>query len=275
MKMINLGRSRRGSVAGIPLLILLGLASRVFPAPPVQEEPEFAHPARHEVHETVKSAKVEAEVIVRRGSDRGAVVIRRIRPPAQSKQSRLRRQVQRPSSEKENELAVELKRLAVENPVTVKWFIPSIEVYESGVSLVRWQSPDQDGEWGGFEAWVALDLSTIRGCGSFQVGETAYDMLALTIDARSRRLVPEKGELVEKYRLTKGDSENEEALEPLLAIIQLYEQDGDDIAAVYEAIEARKAAWQKWKRENPAPVRDTEISFWPIQSTEYPTEPSR
>ena len=231
---------------------------------------EFRHPAPKEVPSAVAAARVEAEVKVKSGAGGGNLIMRRITPPALVVEPQPPREVSTEASEER----IEAEETARVTDHSTKWFIPSIEIHPDGFSLVRWQAWGRELGWRSFEAWVALDLTSIDGCGRFTVGNTTYELIPNTYrppDSANRSVPPKAGEMPEGYFLTQGDANDQEGMEPLLAVIQLYAQEGDDIVQRHQQIVQRRVAWERWKEENPKPVTDTVISFWPIKSTEHPT----
>jgi hypothetical protein len=229
---------------------------------------EFKRASPKELPVSVKSATVQAEVKVL-NSDGATFAIRRIEPPVLPPPPSPPRVVGKLTPEQEEARDDRAKMHS-------KVFSPSIVVFPSGVSLLNWRAMDSDNVLQSFEAWVGFDLSSIHACSDFEVGLNHYTVLAFaypaTYHTRLGKDAPTPDELSHGYRLTLGDPENSEALEPLLSIIQLYTNEGDDIAADYAAFRAYFDAREKWETDNPEPVRDSEIRLWPVQSTEYSTE---
>ena len=265
MKWFRLDRGRWYGGFALHLVSLSGIALAQTSA-----EDEFRYPSPKEIPSAVAAARVEAEVRVKNSSGGGSLIMRRIQPPALVLEPLRPREVSTDASEEH----IETEETTRVTNLSTKWFIPSIELHPDGVSLVRWQAWGRELGWRSFEAWVALDLSSIDGCGRFTVGNTTYELIPNTYrppDSANRGVPPKAGEMPERYLLTQGDANDQEGMEPLLAVIQLYAQEGDDIVQRHQQIVQRRAAWERWKEENPKPVTDTVISFWPIKSTEHPT----
>ena len=273
----NCGAPLRGF--GGLITVLVFVSGFLLKGTSAQEKSEFRHREPIEPPEAVKAAKLEAEVRVPGGANGGDLVIRRIQPPKLQLTTRDRRKLADPEKEGDEEIGERVEGAKVTPHLETKWFIPTIELYPDGLSLVNWQAQASGKDRRGYEAWVAIDLSSIQGCGDFQVENTAYNLIGVTYTASEQRkrsvIVPNRENLPDGYLVTKGDAGDADAMEPLLSLIQLYAQQGEDIVADHRAILARSAARNNWEKENPEPVRNAEISFWPLKSTEYSTKASR
>lgn len=155
-------------------------------------------------------------------------------------------------------------------PVKSVLFSPAITVYPGGVSLVRWGTPNAEKGYQTCEAWVPYDLTSITVCGDFEVGRTRYLLMGFAHSAVSKEStaeIPSREALAGSYQLVEGDKADAAALEPLRALLVIYAEEGERLAAAHAAIQARQQAYAEWEQANPEPPRSAEIRFWSMDPT--------
>jgi len=178
----------------------------------------------------------------------------------------------------EEELAARAARRAAE-PNEFRLFSPSVVTYDNGISLISWWTADRKTGYQEYSAFVNLDLSSIFACGDLTVGRRRYCMMAMGHKASDRFVAQVKPPAPTDFKeptdiiLTKGDSTNQDALEPLMALLTKYDAESGLIESTAAAIKADQEARKIWEAANPEPPTDSVIRFWPIQSTQYSTTP--
>jgi hypothetical protein len=231
-----------------------------------------------EMPEAVAKARVQARTVLKGagGSAGGNLIVEVIEPPVLLQAAPVAALSAAPLSEEE--LAARAARRAAE-PNELRLFSPSVVVYENGVSLISWWTADRKTGYQEYSAFVNLDLSSIFACGDPTVGKRRYCMMAMAHKASDRFVAQVKPPALTEFKeptdiiLTKGDSTNQEALEPLMALLAKYDAESGLIESTAAAIKADQAARTAWEAEHPEPPEDSVIRFWPIQSTQYSTAP--
>jgi hypothetical protein len=140
-------------------------------------------------------------------------------------------------------------------------------VYNGERSKVQWS---YNGER--YEAWSNVDFRLFQGIGEVKRnGRTfSYMLMASGLDYhpldRAKPLpVPEHPELPEldvAYVVTTGDDENEEALEVITALHELYADRKDELEAAYVKRVKYAEDASAWRKANPPQPRDIKVSFW-------------
>lgn len=235
-----------------------------------------------EMPEAVAKARVQARTVVLKGAggpEGGNLIVEVTEPPVLvAPAPPVARQIA-PLSEEE--LAARAARRAAE-PNEIRLFSPTVVIFDNGISLVRWWTADRKTGYQEYSAWVKQDLSSINACGDLTVGRTRYCMLSMVRRATDRFTGQFKPPALTDFKentniiLTSGDSENQDAMRPLMALLAKYDSEGAQIEATAAAIKAdqeARLAWEAWEAAHPEPVADTVIKFWPVESTEYSTTP--
>ncbi len=229
-----------------------------------------------EMPEAVTAARVKAQTVKLGGGTAGGhLVMQVIEPPALAPSAPVPA-VAAPRLTLEDRAA---KRVA--SPAQTQClFLPTVVVYDHGISLVRWW-PDRtkQGVTDGPEylAWVKLDLSSINGCGDFTAGKRHYTLLPTLSRAKPPFAGPLKPPALTDFRkksdiiLAVGDSTNKDAMEPLMALLAKYDAEGHLIEAADAAIKADQKAREAWEKANPELPTHTVIKFWQVPSTGDPT----
>lgn len=228
------------------------------------EEIQARRPVPKEMPEAVRTARVDAKIVAPTAAGGAPLTISLIAPPSLPAQPAQPRVVSAFTAEQRAAMraAAPLKNLL---------FSPNIMVYPGGVSLVNWGVVDTERGYQNYEAWVPYDLTSINSVGDFEVGRTRYSVLAFAHAAAGRALAreaPAAQALAGDYRLAIGDPANAAALEPLRALLAIYNEEGAQLAAIHAAMQARQRAYEEWERQNPEPPRPAEIRFWPITPSE-------
>jgi hypothetical protein len=231
-----------------------------------------------ELPEAVAKARVQARTVLKGagGPEGGNLIMEVIEPPVLVAPVQPVAQPVAPLSEEE--LAARAVRRAAE-PNEFRLFSPSVIVYDNGISLIKWWTADRLTGYQEYSAFVNLDLSSIFACGDLTVGRRRYCMMAMTHNASDRFVAQVKPPAITDFKeptdiiLTKGDPTNQEALEPLIALLSKYDTESGLIESTAAAIKADQEARKAWEAANPEPPTDSVIRFWPIQSTQYSTTP--
>ena len=231
-----------------------------------------------EMPEAVAKARVKARTILKGagGAGNGNLVVEVIEPPVLVAPIPAMAQPVVPLSEEE--LAARAARRATE-PNEFRLFSPSVVVYQNGISLIKWWTADRLTGYQEYSAFVKLDLSSIFACGDLTVGRRRYCIMATTHHASDRFVAQVKPPALTDFKeptdiiLTQGDSTNQEALEPLMALLSKYDNESGLIESTAAAIKADQEARKTWEAANPEPPIDSVIRFWPIQSSQYSTTP--
>ena len=231
-----------------------------------------------EMPEAVAKARVQARTVLKgAGGPRGGnLIIEVIEPPVLEAPATPAAIPVAPLSGEE--LAARAARRAAE-PNEFRLFSPSVIVYDNGVSLIKWWTADRKAGYQEYSAFVNLDLSTIFACRDLTVGRRRYCIMAVTHHASDRFAAEAKPPGLTDFKdptdiiLTKGDPTNQEALEPLMALLSKYDTESGLIESTAAAINADQEARSAWEKAHPPRPEDVVIKFWPIKSTQYSTQP--
>jgi hypothetical protein len=231
-----------------------------------------------EMPKEVAKARVQARTVLKGagGAAGGNLIIEVIEPPVLFKVVPVSAPPAAPLSEEE--MAAREARRAAE-PNELRLFSPSVVVYGNGVSHISWWTADRKTGYQEYSAFVNLNLESIFACGDLTVGRRRYCLMAMAHKATDRFVAQVKPPALTDFKeptdiiLTKGDSTNEEALEPLMALLAKYDTESGLIQSTAAAILADQEARRVWEADNPQPPEDSVIRFWPIQSTQYSTTP--
>lgn len=212
----------------------LPIPSRVFTPPPPKEAPpikvEAATTRRLPTH----------QITVLRGD---ASTLPDIPPPPEPKSS-----VQRP----------------VGQPSYLLFFAAT--VYDHRVSHVKWHDPRTKES---FEAWCEWDWTLLSPIPDIKLGERvgSFHLLTSNIDTGAglrfgkKFDIPEHPELVEgAFSITKGNENDPEALEALIALRDYYFQHKERLILIQKAKEEYKAAATAWHAANPP--KPENHTFW-------------
>ena len=253
----------------------------LFPSHGLTQEPNLPNPwkaAPLEIPEAVKRSRVHAQTVLRGASGiaGGNLILQRIDPPVLPKV--VPAAAPAVTALSPEEWAARAARRAAE-PLELRLFSPTVIVYQNGISLIRWWTVDRFTGYQEYSAWVRLDLSSIYACGDLSVGSRRYCMMASMHHGTDRFLGPIKVPALSDFKdpmdilLTKGDSTNQEAMEPLVALLEKYDTEGEQIAATAARIKADQEAREAWEKVHPVRPEDEVIKFWPIKSSQYSTNP--
>jgi hypothetical protein len=190
------------------------------------------------------------------------LVIQKIAPPVFPA-----REVATAQREEGAQLPARPKKIAVKE---YRVFSPTVTIFPNGLSHVAWGVLEAPGNWQNYEAWVAVDLSTVEACGDIADGDVQYflspSVLPAGLKYAARLSPPKAGELGGDFLLIKGDASKSKAMSPLLTLLAVYKQDAAKIKADFDSRQAEQAARAAWLRENPEPARDTVLKFWEIDA---------
>ena len=222
-------------------------------------------------------ARVKAQTVLNGGGEKGGdLIIQRIDPPTSREVPPA--PVQSPLAEVSKLTREQWAARRAAEPNELQLFSPTVIVHGNGVSMVRWGAVDKLEGYRQYAAWVRLDLSSIYACGDVIVGRRRYCMMPMLFHATDRMAqqwkapAPAEFNLPTDIILAEGDPDNKIALEPLLALLERYDTDGDQIAATAAAIKADQEARAAWEKAHPQKPEDVVIKFWPIRSSQYPTK---
>lgn len=251
-----------------------------------QRNPWQAAPV--EIPEAVTKARVKAQTVTKGGGKGGGnLVVQVIEPPAFDAVTPVPAPVVK-------RLSAEERAAKIAAAKNERMFLPTVVIYDNGISLVRWWPTEKPGEQEYF-AWVNLDLSSIGSCGGFTVGQRRYNMLPLLTRGKkplaihrgvaTQELPAVPGKLTPPALtdfkketdiiLAAGDPNNQDAMEPLLGLLAKYDTEGKLIEAAYTAIREDQKARTAWEKANPEPTTDTVIKIWEIPRSERLATPSK
>jgi hypothetical protein len=153
----------------------------------------------------------------------------------------------------------------------------SATIYDHKATHVRWW---HEGE--AFEAWSNVDWNHLGGFIGFEARNKRYEMMLVSGNASSQVLqqqnkqgyritvpqIPALPNLEEKgasYTIIKGDESNEQAMEFIEAIHDLYAAEKPRLIAAFNEREKNHVIWMRKRealRNNPPPKPDLTINFW-------------
>jgi len=245
-------------------LLVSALTATLLPA----QEPAVRNPwktAPPVVPEAVATARVTAQTVLKGGGTAGSdLIIQRIEPPVFPEQPRPPSPL--PAAAKLTRELWAARRAAEPNELLL--FSPTVIVHPGGLSIVRWGTADKRAGYRQYAAWVRLDLSSIYACGDLTVGRRRYCLMPVMFHATDRMVQQWKAPAATDFKLptdiilTEGDPDNAAALEPLLALLNEYDTQGQQIAHTAEAIKIDQAARAAWEAAHPAPPENAVIRFW-------------
>jgi hypothetical protein len=157
-------------------------------------------------------------------------------------------------------------------PEATRLFYPYITVYPNGVSHISWAAPAPVTGEATFEAWVNMDLSAFEFLQDINVGKTRYVMMPLMQDHRWRslaqRIPPAPADFKKPAAviLIKGDPQNQAAMAPLQAALNLYSEKGPELIASAAARKAAMEAIAEWERRHPSPKPSAVIKLCPLDA---------
>jgi len=156
-------------------------------------------------------------------------------------------------------------------------FMVFATIYDHNKTLVTFNHEGEE-----YKVWSNLDWNLLCGFASFEGREKRYSMMLLPSNASTETIKAEKNREIEAsiakipplpdlstkgphYTVIDGDVDNDEAMEFLEAIHDLYAVEETRLKTAYEA---RKINWkiraekEAELRKNPPPKPDITISFW-------------
>lgn len=156
----------------------------------------------------------------------------------------------------------------VQGPVGEPQYLLSFgsTVYDHRISHVRWFDPRTEKH---FEAWCAWDWTLLSPMPEIVLGErvSSFHLMASNIDtAAARRAghdfkIPDHPELVEgAFSITKGDENDPEALNALIAIRDFYLKHKERLGQIRQAREEYQAAAAAWHAAHPP--KPESHTFW-------------
>ncbi len=143
-------------------------------------------------------------------------------------------------------------------------------VYDHKATLLRWRNGDEE-----YKAWSNIDFNVMRGMYSVQSGNTTYLLFMMigdesTAPRRTRSgtvitpKVPEIPALPEEpgFVLVKGNPANEEAMNGIRKLHELYTMDSAQFIAAYEQRLRYEAAARAWEKANPPQPENVTVRWW-------------
>jgi hypothetical protein len=225
----------------------------------------------HVLPAEVSAAAVQAQTFVKGGADGADLTIQVIAPPV------LEPAAPAPNLKAASVSPEERAARRAKAPLEYRMFNPTITVHVNGISYIQWWVVDAGGGLQDYAAWSSLNLSDAGSCKDLDVGRRRYHMLAVPQPASLRAVSQQKAPAAEQFKgtsgfiLVKGDANNKDAMEPLIALHEKYAKEGDQIAADAAALKVAQKEAETWHKAHPAVPQDTVIKMWPVQSTQYST----
>ena len=166
------------------------------------------------------------------------------------------------------ELAAQAARRTLE-PNELLLFSPTVVIYENGISQVRWGSVDRLKGYQQYAAFVRLDLQAINACPDLIVGRRCYCLMPMMFHATDRMVWEWKAPAISSFKeptdivLVEGDPGNKTALEPLLALLSYFDENGPQLKETAALIKADQKARAVWEAEHANdPPQNSVIRFW-------------
>ena len=225
-------------------------------------------PAPLEISDALKQAKILSSKVLRPASaTQGSITVEDIEPPAWPDPMAPTAQLPPPQLTLE-----ELAARRAGQPTELRLFSPTLTIYDRGLSFIRFWTADRSTGYQEYGAWVKLDLSTIHGCGDLIVGRHRYCMMPSVQYARNRFASPGKVPALSAFAensdilLVAGDDANQEAMEPLRALVGKFNVEGPRIREMAAAIKADHEGRAAWEKAHPETPRNVVIKHWVIES---------
>lgn len=153
-------------------------------------------------------------------------------------------------------------------------------VYDHKATLLRWRNGEEE-----YKAWSNIDFNVMRGMYSVQSGNTTYLLFMMigdesTAQRRTRSgtvitpKVPEIPALPEEpgFVVVKGNPANEEAMNGIRKLHELYTMDSAQFIAAYEQRLRCEAAAMAWEKANPPQPENVTIRWWRGKRDPQPTQ---
>jgi len=173
----------------------------------------------------------------------------------------------------------QLAELPEQNQTRMKYFSVSATIYNNRATFVRWWS-HKDGQEKMYECWSNVNWNHLGGMVSFRAREQEFTYLLMHGNSSLKALREARRENPEikvpripkelprlrdsgpRYVMMNGDERDDDAMEFIEAIHDLYAAKQRELRRAYRKRErARLARIEELKRNPPQP-KDIEISFW-------------
>ena len=170
----------------------------------------------------------------------------------------------------EEELA-ELQELASRET----WLSFSAMVVDESVSLVGWRYQGES-----YQCWSNVNWGELAPVSRFRIGEQFYSVWLgwsrtkreWMAEGQGTGLPPE--DFPERPPQFEPIGEvPEEALAPVIAMHQIYAEEGKRLAKIYEKRQRARKEWAEWHAANPRQPRDIEVILWPSRTARFMTKP--
>ncbi len=141
--------------------------------------------------------------------------------------------------------------------------------YPNGQTFLSWFTRGPDGQWQTYEAWSLTDFRSAWMVQEFEVGNTIYHIFPSVHPAsRGEQRRPMPGPLYfpeghPGFRLVKGNPLHTQSLEAIVALHQIYREEGPILTAQWLKQQALAQAEAAHLKANPPPVRDLTVRYWP------------
>ncbi len=172
--------------------------------------------------------------------------------------------------------AEELARYAEERRLRLNF---NAEVYENGVSIIRWQHPDH-GE--PYQATCGFDVNLIAGLGQFTSDGKIYQLSFIPPGVRpttrqrfSKLPIPKPPEAApDTIIITRGDANDPVGTATAVLLRDLIASDKPRLTAYQEKRAIYQQAAAAWAKAHPILPRDETIWFRPHRGSRYLTNPT-
>jgi len=205
------------------------------------------------------------------------IIVNRVEAPAQAKKLSVIPLTEEDIAKRDEAFA---KMLAESKPLG-GFFTVSAIIYDHRVTKVRWWHKGVS-----FSGWSNLDWNHLCGFASFEGRGKQYSMILLPSNTSIKNLqrmgevgyevkipvIPKLPKLEESgpsYMVTEGDEKNEEAMEFMEAIHDLYAAKAGNLVAAYNKRQKQDEIREGKKRKlrlNPPPKKDLIINYWKIKN---------
>ncbi len=218
------------------------------------------------------AALVEAEIVIPATPTTGVIRIQRLTGPAPKPKD-----FAPWTAEPSQITAKQRSKRSPDAPIEHELFWPTITVYDNRFSFIEWSALDAKTGWTKYEAWSGTNFGSIQFCPELNVGHRQYLMLATVTTGDSSLIPKESLPAQNSFRIspglimTQGDPANASALEPVLALHELYAREGALIEAAAATHRTEKAAAAAEKAVHPVHPNTGIIKLWPVRISKAPT----
>ena len=170
----------------------------------------------------------------------------------------------------------ELARQAEQRRLHLKF---NAEVYENGVSIIRWHHPDTEES---YEATCGFDVNLLAGIGQFTSAGKNYQLSFIPPGVRpitrsrfSKLPIPKPPEATpDSISITRGNANDPAGTATVTLLRDLIATEKSRLLVYQEEREIHQQATDEWQKSHPILPRDETIWFRPHRGSRYLTNPT-